>query len=83
MGEAREYDFFNDRNPNNEILPTSNRKKWIRVKDAVDLYSLSRSKLMRVATDAGAIYKIEATVLIDSVTLESYIETFKVPGGVL
>ena len=43
---------------------------------------MSRPTIMNWATDSGALIKIDATVLIDSETIDRYIEGFRITGGV-
>ena len=59
----------------------TNAKKWIRCKEGVERYSLGRTKLTALAREAGAVLKIDSTLLIDVETLDRYIETFRIPGG--
>jgi len=65
------------RNPKNE-----NRKKWIRCKEATQRYSMSRPTIVSIARDAGAVYKINAALLIDTEKLDLYLESFRIPGVV-
>ena len=58
------------------------KKKWLRCKEATVRYGVSRPTIMNWATDSGALIKIDATVLIDSETIDRYIEGFRIPGGV-
>lgn len=60
--------------------PLESKKKYLRVKHAVDDYGLSRTKLVKVARDAGALYKIGGTVLIGKEKFEEYIESFGIPA---
>lgn len=52
-------------------------KKYRRYMDAADYYGVSRSTIERMARDAGALYKIHNTVLINCQILEEYLETCK------
>ena len=60
----------------------SKRTKWIRCKDAVERYSIGRTKITELALEAGAYLKIDRTVLIDMDTLDRFIETFRCRGSI-
>jgi len=79
----KEYDYFKDENEREEVKDEPVKKKWIRCREGVEMYSMSRPTIMAIASDAGALYKINATVLIDTETFENYMESFRVPAGVL
>ena len=59
------------------------RQKFARVKEATEIYHVSRTTLMRMALDSGALYKVNGTVLINLIILDNYLETFRIPGGML
>ena len=59
----------------------SKRKKWIRCREGVERYSIGRTKLTELAKEAGAVLKIDSTLLIDVETFDRFIETFRVRGG--
>lgn len=79
----REYDYFKDEKEREEITPEVMKKKWIRCREGVEMYSMSRPTIMAIASDAGALYKINATVLINTEAFENYMESFRVPAGVI
>lgn len=54
----------------------------VRCKEATARYGVRRPTIMNWATDSGALIKIDSTVLIDSETIDRYIEGFRIPGGV-
>lgn len=54
------------------------KKRFIRPKDGAEFYSMSRPKLIKVAMEAGAYYKIGEVVLINMEILDSYLETYRV-----
>ena len=60
----------------------NSRKQWIRSNEAVKRYSLSRPTIVSIARDAGAVYKINGSLLIDSAALDIYLESFRLPGVV-
>ena len=43
----------------------SPKKKYIRCKEAVEVYGMGRTKLTQLAREAGAVIKIDSTLLID------------------
>lgn len=81
-GIMKEYDFFKDEN-RQESRTVTRQRKWIRCKEGVEMYSVSRPKLVALATEAGAAYKIDATILIDTEKFENYLESFRIPGRVI
>lgn len=80
--EAVEYDYFREE-CRHETKAEKSRKKWIRAREGVDIYSMSRNKIVSLAREAGAAYKIDATILIDVETFEKYLETFRIPGAIM
>ena len=79
---SNEYDFFRNDRTRNETKTDRTKKKWLRCKEATARYGVSRPTIMNWASDSGALIKIDATVLIDSETIDRYIEGFRIPGGV-
>lgn len=77
-----EYDFFKDRNNRKENKPDKTKKKWMRCKEAIERYGVSRPTVMNWAVDSGALLRIDATILIDTEVLDNYVESFRVSGGV-
>ena len=57
-------------------------RRFIRCKQAVETYHMGKTKVLKVARDAGALYKLERVCLIDEEIFEAYIRTFKVPPGI-
>lgn len=53
------------------------RRKFLRYQQAEIVYSLSHKKLMELAYDAGAIYRIEGIVLINRDIFDEYLERFR------
>ena len=45
------------------------RRQYLRYQQAEIIYSISHKKLFELASDAGAIYRIDGTVLINSIRL--------------
>jgi hypothetical protein len=77
-----EYDYFKNENGHKDTIVEKTRKKWIRCKEATVRYGVSRPTIMHWAEDSGALFRIDATILIDSETMDDYIESFRIPGGV-
>ncbi len=55
-------------------------KKFVTIKEGVDLYSMGHESLRNMAEDAGALYRINRKVLINVAAFEEYLETFRVWG---
>lgn len=56
------------------------RRKFLRYKDAEIVYSIQHKKLLELASEAGAIYRIDGTVLIDRDIFNTYLEQFHEPS---
>ena len=54
------------------------KKKFIRYKEGVELYSMSQSKFEQLAKDAGAIYKLNKLVLVNREVFDEYLESFRI-----
>ena len=52
------------------------RRKFLRYHQAEIVYSLSHKKLMELANDAGAIYRMDGIVLINREIFDEYLEQF-------
>ena len=52
------------------------RRKFLRYQQAEIVYSLSHKKLMEMAYDAGAIYRMYGIVLINREIFDEYLERF-------
>ena len=53
------------------------RRQYFRYKEAEIIYSMSHKKLLELAGTAGAIFRMEGTVLIDRDTFDRYLEQFR------
>lgn len=53
-------------------------QKFVRYKEGCKLYAMGMSKFQEIAKEAGAIYKINQMVLVNTEILDSYLEQFKV-----
>lgn len=49
----------------------------MRYKEGCKLYAMGMSKFQEIAKEAGAIYKINQMVLVNTEILDSYLEQFK------
>jgi hypothetical protein len=56
------------------------RRKFLRYKDAEIVYSMSHKMLLEHASKAGAIYRMEGTVLINRDIFDEYLEQFREPS---
>ncbi len=56
------------------------RREYIRYQQAELIYSLSHKKLLELASDAGAIYRFDSTVLINRDIFDTYLERFHEPA---
>ena len=54
------------------------RKRFVRYKEVVELYSMCQSKFEDMAKEAGAIYKLNKLVLVNCDVFEEYLETFRI-----
>lgn len=56
------------------------RRQYLRYQQAEIIYSISHKKLFELASDAGAIYRIDGTVLINRDIFDTYLERFHEPA---
>ena len=56
------------------------RHLFLRYKDAEIVYSIQHKKLLEMASKAGAIYRIDGTVLINRDLFDQYLEQFREPS---
>lgn len=49
------------------------RRQYLRYKDAEIIYSIQHKKLLEMASKAGAIYRIDGTVLINRDIFDQYL----------
>jgi 50S ribosomal protein L20 len=54
------------------------KKRLVRYKEGAEMYSMGMNKFQTLAKDAGAILKIDRTVLVDLDIFDQYLETFRV-----
>ena len=56
------------------------RREYVRYQQAELIYSLSHKKLLELASDAGAIYRFDSTVLINRDIFDAYLGRFHEPA---
>lgn len=56
------------------------RRQFLRYQEAEIVYSMSHKKLLELASKAGAIYRIDMTVLINKEIFDEYLEQFHEPA---
>ncbi len=53
------------------------RKKFVRLDEGAILYSIGKNTFRQLAVDAGAIYHIKKTVLVNTKLVDEYLEHFR------
>ena len=53
-----------------------NKFKYKRIEAACEIFGCGRKKMRQMALDAGALYKIDKTLLVDIKKVEDYIQEF-------
>ena len=53
-----------------------NKFKYKRIEAACEIFGCGRKKMSQMALDAGPLYKIDKTLLIDIKKVEDYIQEF-------
>ena len=56
------------------------RREYIHYQQAKLIYSLSHKKLLELASDAGAIFRIDSTVLINREIFDAYLKRVHEPA---
>lgn len=57
------------------------RRQFLRYKEAEVVYSIQHKKLIELADEAGAIYKVDGYVLINRDIFDAYFEQFRQEAG--
>ena len=78
-GQTKEYFELGKRNDVREHAKRL-RRQFLRYKDAAIVYSIHHKKLLEMANKAGAIYRIDGTVLINRDIFDQYLEQFHEPS---
>lgn len=60
-----------------EILKRD-RAIWVRYEEGAWLYSMSRNMFMKIAAEAGALYKIYGVTLVNTPILDYHLEAFRI-----
>lgn len=73
---------YYDLNKRNEVRESAKklRRQFLRYKDAEIVYSMSHKLLLEHASKAGAIYRMNSTVLINRDIFDEYLEQFHEPS---
>lgn len=73
---------YYDLKKRNEVRESAKklRRQFLRYKDAEIVYSMSHKLLLEHASKAGAIYRMEGTVLINRDIFDEYLEQFHEPS---
>lgn len=53
-------------------------KKYVRIREGAELYSIGINTFRRLAEEAKAVYKIDGIVLVNLEIFEKYLEVFRV-----
>lgn len=74
----RTEDMYCKEQKRSEVMEAARRlrRKFLRYQQAEIVYSLSHKKLMKLANDAGAIYRMDGIVLINREIFDEYLERF-------
>lgn len=56
----------------------SEKKRFVRYKEGCEIYSMGMNKFSALAKEAGAIYKIDKLVLVNTEIFEKYLDSFRV-----
>ena len=60
-----------------EAEKKSREKIFVRCDEGCQNYSMSKNTFIKLARDAGAFYKINKMVLVNTKYLDEYLETFR------
>ncbi len=59
------------------------RKQYLRYKEAEIVYSIQHKKLLELAGQAGALVRIDGTVLIDRDIFDPFLDQFREPSTLI
>ena len=54
------------------------KKNFIRYDEGAERYSMSKNSFMKLAQEAGAVYKINRIALVNVKIFEEYLESFRI-----
>ena len=69
---SNSYKFYSD---TKDIM-----KKYVNATEGAIIYGISKSRIMVLASEAGAVYKVGNSALINTDIFEMYLEQFRIPG---
>lgn len=90
---ARRYydDYFNPKPNSSSQKESSNqneqkpkrreairKKMFVRYDEGAELYSMCKHSFMKLAAEAGALYKVNRISLVNMEVFEEYLETFRI-----
>lgn len=90
---ARRYydDYFNPKSNSSSQKESSNqneqkpkrreairKKMFVRYDEGAELYSMCKHSFMKLAAEAGALYKVNRISLVNMEVFEEYLETFRI-----
>ena len=55
-------------------------KKYVNAEEGAIIYGISKSRIIVVAREAGAVYKVGKSALINTQLFEEYLERFREPA---
>lgn len=55
-------------------------KKYVNATEGAIIYSIGKTRLMTLAAEAGAIYKVGNSALVNTELFEQYLEKFREPS---
>lgn len=58
-------------------------KKYVNATEGVIIYSLGKTRFMALAKEAGAVYKVGNSALVNTEIFEEYLEQFHEPAQML
>lgn len=58
-------------------------KKYVNATEGAIIYSLGKTRFMTLAKEAGAVYKVGNSALVNTVIFEEYLEQFHEPAQML
>ena len=54
------------------------KKKFVRYDEGAELYSMRKHSFMKLAAEAGAVYRVNRICLVNMEVFEEYLETFRI-----
>lgn len=64
-------------NENMERLLTNGKKKFVKYDEGASMFSMGIHSFMDLAKEAKAVYRIRRIVLVNTETIEEYLENFR------